>query len=311
MRILYRYHLNYSMDFLLEKITIENTWPSTLSEYISTGVMYLGNLSELADKEYFHDGSYTSKQEFSNIELDDEYENFMNFTPYRSVWLKDPNSNNVIAPAIGSSLTLKKELTISSTKILNIGIFGDNQFQIYLDGVLVLFSNSDKTYSDNRFIHSNYFKYLHIFPIEVTQGTHTFEFKGISDGAVNDALGVIIWDNDIEDLLGDPPISKTSWNVLYSSEDSLSETIIIAIDVENDYVESGETIRVTPSYDYVTKNRISAYSIDWDDGTIDSGTGTPPLNFDHEYSTTGQKDITLSITLPTGVLTKTKSLTVI
>jgi hypothetical protein len=226
----------------------------------------------------------------------------MGFSPYRSVWL-DSNGDGVKdALAVNAELTISKSLTFLTQKTLLIGIIGDNKFRVKIDGTLIVESLNISTYT---------FKYLHIFPIMVQNGTHLFSFTGIGDGSVNDALGVIIWDNSIDDLF--LPVPKSSWNKLYSSEESLQQSSNIvtcpagySYDVEtNSCVKitsiadlvPGDTVIFSPDTSAIPGDKIHSWSIHYGDGNSENGTGVPPSNFQHIFSNSGSYNVVLTLLL--------------
>jgi len=74
-----------------------------------------------------------------------------------------------------------------ATRTIFVGAGADNQFQIVVNGVQV--ADSDTTGVDKPF------KIWHIMPITVVPGVNFINLVATGDGSVNDALGMIIYDN--------------------------------------------------------------------------------------------------------------------
>ena len=309
MNILYTYN-KYNLDLVLQtkKLvdpTIEHldycTAPSPRPEYIISAFVYNPTIS------YDFDGKYglpdrivkaMSIQEYADV-----YKNFMNEIPYQSVWVDTNCDGTKDALSRGSQLTISKNLSFTETKTIYVGIFGDNQFEINVDGTKILHTVTVDT--------TRNFIYLHVFPITVDSGQHLFSFTGTGDGSVNDSLGVIVWDNPIEDLL--LPIPRSQWNVLYSSYDSISEGVdIVTCPIDYSYENSiGKCVQITsidqitvddlalftPILNSIAPESITSWVMDFGDTFSDSGTGTPPDSFEHQYASPGTYQIKFTVIL--------------
>lgn len=73
-----------------------------------------------------------------------------------------------------------------ATRTIYVGAGADNQFQIVVNGTLVVDSGS---------VGDKQFKIWHIMPITVVPGANYINIVGTGDGSTNDALAMIIYDN--------------------------------------------------------------------------------------------------------------------
>jgi hypothetical protein len=278
-----------------------STAPSPLSNYIALGLRY----EPVYPVSYNTTTNYTTTVWRTFTEYPDWeaiFKNFMNYAPYRSVWL-DSNGDGVKDPLVtNAELTISKALTFQASKTILIGIIGDNKFIVKIDGTTIVESLVRSTRS---------FNYLHIFPVTIQQGTHLFSFTGIGDGTVNDSLGVIVWDNKIDEIF--TPVPRTSWRVLYSSEESLSQSSnIVTCPIGYSYDQQigkcvqittldnyspGDTVIITPDLTDIPSEKITAWSINFADGNSDNGTGFPPDNFQHIYAASGTYNVVLTLEL--------------
>ena len=300
-----------SLDLILqskstEEPTVENADYSTVSsgrsEYINSGLLYHANYESYIGSNYDVRSNRTAVYDFyTYTDLEPIFKNFMNSVPYYSVWI-DSNNDGIKDPlSKGSEVTIGTSFSFSSSKDVIIGIIGDNKFHINYDGNKIVSVENIDAYN---------FKYLHLFPLHIETGQHYITFTGIGDGSVNDSLGVIIWDNSLEDLV--LPIPKNEWNVLYSSYDSITEPIDIVTcpfgySYDND---SNQCIKIldlssltTDYYLLVTpllNGNVTITTVSWNmnygDGIIESGSDSSiPINFEHQYALAGQYNITLEL----------------
>lgn len=292
------------MELQTKKIadpTVENldycTAPSLNNYYIDFGVRYHPTFT------LNYDINTTGYKAIYNTDpaVASVFENFMNNSPYRSIWIDSDCDGNKDSLSSGSQATLNKTINVNSNKTVYVGLIGDNKFILNHNGVdVVRVTNIDV----------NNFRYLHIFPLTLITGENTLTFTGIGDGSVNDALGVIVLDNSIDDIMGltngeldetKDPIPKSQWNVLYSSEDSLGSTVDI-VTCPSGYSynnDTGNCVAITDISeinvnDYglisptnIENKTIDKWIIDYGDGTIDNGTNSLPSTFEHQYTTTG------------------------
>lgn len=286
--------------------------PSIRSEYILTGIMYHPTFTEY----YELNGADRVIKTFASYpDILTTYKNFMGLTPYRSVWVDSNCDGGKDALTAGAELVIGKTIYFSEAKTINIGIFGDNQFKILIDGELQVHAPKIGNGQLN-------FLYMHLFTFEISAGSHYFSFAGIGDGSVSDSLGVIVYDNDIDYLLS--ATTKTNWNVLYSSENSLIESIDIA-ECPEDYSYdntlgkcinitetttgyTGTTVLFTPELTCTLNPTIISWELDYGDLTSISGTTTLPETLEHQYLTVD--DFIATLTVVTSNRTYTSNITI-
>ncbi len=229
MRILYRYKkCGCDLDNIIQMLYTEDptiinadycTAPSWNNVYLTSGLLYHPTYYS----GYELDGADRVFKTFTTYPLYiDIYYQFMQSTPYRSIWVDSDCDGTKDALSKGSQVTIGKFFTFTEDKTITVGIFGDNQFQINYDGETIMsFDYLGRT------VHTP-FRYLNLFEVNVTAGTHYLAFTGTGDGSVTDALGVIVFDHPIEEILidEDPP-TLNELTILYSSEESLSEVLIL------------------------------------------------------------------------------------
>ena len=125
--------------------------------------------------------------------------------------------------------------TTDETKTYYVGIGGDNQFRLVLDGVEIVntllgsYSASSPGYA---------FRYWHVYPIVISQGQHTLELYGWNNtgGFVNPAdFGCEIYDNTLNELTGATSIGDI--NIIFSSSAFTEATIVQ--DSSGNYTTSG------------------------------------------------------------------------
>ncbi len=307
------------VDFSMQALKTENptvlhsnysTAPSTRIEYISLGVIYHPDWD--VSSYDIHSGSGREILSFAtNQAVSDVFLNFMNSSPYRSVWSDSDNDGTKDSLVSGSELTIGKTLTLSQTKTYLVAVLGDNKFVLKVDG---------ETKVQNLTTNVNNFKYLHIFPITLSAGTHFISFTGIGDGSVNDSLGCIILDNTWSQL--STPVARSSWNVKFSSEQTIGgSTDIVTCPVDYAYnsstslctritsisnINAGDTAIITPDI----AETATSWNIAFGDGASDSGSGNPPSTIEHVYSTAGTYNVVLSVTTSSGPGSKSISITV-
>jgi uncharacterized protein (TIGR02145 family) len=272
------------------------TAPSTNSTYIDLGVAYHSIYNTYYS---LNGGTYYSFSIYPS--LSPVFLRFMLNSPYKSVWVDSDCDGVKNSLQSGAQITIGKNISVTTTKTLLVGIIGDNQFKMSIDGELKLYAYGQGTQN---------FDYLHLFPVTITPGQHYFSFTGIGDGSVNDALGVIIYDNTIEELL--TPIPKTSWNVLWTAEESISEGLdIVTCPVDYSYdneeqqcvritsdtsnIEVGDAVLVTPLLICTKTPTITSWSMNWGDDTIETGTGAYSDTFEHTYAACGDYIITFEV----------------
>lgn len=285
--------------------TYFNVTASTLSPYIATGIKYYSTYSTTINPP----SNATETKTFASYpELESIYKNFMNYSPYYSIWAAGVNN-----PTSDDTITVFTYLQTTEEKTIHVGMIGDNYFKLELNGSLMV---------QSRYLwESSNFTYLNIFPVTLPEGNNLLTFSGIGDGTVSQALGVIILDNTKDEIF-DNPVSKGYWNVLWSSNDAIGDTVKLCPagyaydDVNSTCFQianlntwtSGDGILLSIITTTENQGNITAWSVNWGDGNSDSGTTFDPYLV-HFYSTSGSKTITYTVTISGNQEVITKSIT--
>lgn len=144
-------------------------------------------------------------------------------------WLGKPNDIGVWVDADCSgtkdALTAGQQTTMSfnygntgSARTVYVGVFGDNEFELKVNGTSIA-----KTLNPSA---AENFKIMHIFPVDIINGTNIFNLVGTGDGSVSDAMGMMIMDNTpavIQAATSDGALS-----ILFSSDTMRGASNIIA-----------------------------------------------------------------------------------
>lgn len=231
------------------------------------------------------------------------YSNYYNFTydsPHRSLWLGGVN-----IPQSGDTVTIRKNIVFNNIDTIYIGIFGDNYYEIW--------HNNVKIHQSKNILNTTNFTYLHLYKVTTNAGNNTFQFVGLGDGAVYQALGVIILDNTTDELFTNP-IPKANWNLLWSTDEYIGTgttyicqsgysydpdielcTKILSID---NWV-TGDYVLLSIGLDESVCSIITSWTLYFGDGTNQSGT-TFIENISHYYSSSGTKTARYDMTLSNG-----------
>lgn len=78
-----------------------------------------------------------------------------------------------------------------ATRTIFVGVGADNQFQVVVNGTQV---------ADSGTVGDKQFKIWHIIPITVVPGPNYINVIGTGDGSVNDAIGMVVYDNTAAEI---------------------------------------------------------------------------------------------------------------
>jgi hypothetical protein len=109
------------------------------------------------------------------------------------VWI-DSNcdgSPNALSPGVQTTIAYAYNNVLLVPKTIYIGVGGDNQFQVVVNGTQVADSG---TGGDRQF------KIWHIIPVTVVAGINFINVIGTGDGSINDAVGMVIYDNTAAEI---------------------------------------------------------------------------------------------------------------
>ena len=128
---------------------------------------------------------------------------------------------------------------LPESKTYYFGVAADNDFQVYLDGILIL----DSSYggiSPN----TSKFTYWHVYPINLLSGNHTLELYGYNIDQIG-AFGCEIYNNTFSQLTGATTVNDL--NIIFSSSGQTNANVVRIGDT---YSTSGYTC--PPGYVYST-----------------------------------------------------------
>ena len=120
---------------------------------------------------------------------------------------------------------------IVETKTYYVGVAGDNNFRITLDGNTIV--NTLGGPYDGA---SSAFKNWHIYPVAIGAGDHTLEVWGLNNGSYG-SFGCEIYDNTLSELTNATDVSEL--NIIFTSNDQSEFTVVQ--DTSGTYLSSGYT----------------------------------------------------------------------
>lgn len=187
-------------------------------------------LAESTNGVYNSFGTRIYNEGFSNDSISEEYPDageiyavmtttyWMSMANRIGVWVDTICSGSKDALAPGAQTTILYKYTNSGAgRRVYVGVFGDNQF---------VFKVNDQTIAATQATTDFNFKYLHVFPVDIINGTNIFNVVGTGDGSVNDAIGFIIFDNtaaEVQAATGD-----SSLHIIFDSSELRGTNTTIA-----------------------------------------------------------------------------------
>jgi hypothetical protein len=108
------------------------------------------------------------------------------------VWIDSDCDGNKDALGVGVQTTIAYVFNNTGvTRTIYVGVGADNQFQVVVNGTQVADSGTSGDLQ---------FKIWHIIPITVVPGNNFINVTGTGDGSVNDAMGMVIYDNTAAEI---------------------------------------------------------------------------------------------------------------
>lgn len=103
------------------------------------------------------------------------------------VWIDSDCDGNKNALGVGVQTTIAYNYNnVGAPKTIYVGIGADNQFKLVVNGNIIATFGTGGDYQ---------FKIWHIIPINVVTGSNLINVIGTGDGSVNDAIGMVVYDN--------------------------------------------------------------------------------------------------------------------
>ena len=124
---------------------------------------------------------------------------------------------DALAPGAKTTILYNYNNT-GAARTVYVGVFGDNQFKLKVNDTDIATTLSPGADMN--------FKVLHIFPVDIVNGQNLFNVEATGDGSVNDAVGMIIYDNtpvEIQAAVVDADLS-----ILFSSVSLRGASSVIA-----------------------------------------------------------------------------------
>lgn len=137
-----------------------------------------------------------------------------------AVWIDSDCDGNKDALASGVQTTIACEFNNTSgvSRTIYVGIGSDNQFILKVNGTVVATMTTP--------IVTETFKIWHIIPITVEPGINYINAVAIGDGSVNDAVGLVVYDNTAAQIQA--ATSDASLNIAFKSSTLIGDSYDIA-----------------------------------------------------------------------------------
>ncbi len=130
-------------------------------------------------------------------------------------------------------LGFTKCVNAPETKTYWVGLGADNNFRFVVDGVAFVDTQSGSMGASSQGIT---FKYWHIYPIDLTAGSHIIELYGLDVGGIA-GFGCEIYNNTLSELTG--AITVNDLDIIFSSRES--DYITVSQDLVGNYTDYGFT----------------------------------------------------------------------
>ena len=185
--------------------------PSTRIEYsgVGTKLFTSGYSSDLSS------ANYTLLTNVSQWKSSSSANGPMN---RNGVWV-DTDCNGTKDPlTAGQILQITIPITSSTAETVYVGVAGDNQFRVDVNGATVVERNNP---SDN-----DNFYYWYVFPVVLNSGTTYFTFQWVGDGTVNDAGAAVIYNNTSTQISS--ATNDSQLDIIFQTQDYIGEHIDIA-----------------------------------------------------------------------------------
>jgi len=156
---------------------------------------------------YAYDGRYFGTN--ANMTVSELF--WSNRMNYNGVWVSG-NSTYV------GTLSFCTTINVPTTKVYYIGIAGDNEIMIKVNGTTIVDQPAGGTPVGGTTNPTNNFKYWHVYPYTLSAGPNIVELSNYNSGSVGD-YAAEIYDNTLAQLTG--ATSASSINIIFSTGDYL------------------------------------------------------------------------------------------
>lgn len=164
---------------------------------------------------YAYNGSYFG----TNASMTASQLFWANRMNYNGVWV---NGNSTYVGTLSFCTTIN----VTTTKVYYIGIAGDNEIKIKVNGTTIVDQPAGGTTVSGSASPFNNFKYWHVYPYQLNAGPNIVELSNYNAGSVGD-YAAEIYDNTLAQLTG--ATSASSINIIFSTGDYLPARSISGI----------------------------------------------------------------------------------
>lgn len=204
----------------LQRITEQNFPPQSLLRLVNS------NLGTVFHDPYNLDGTSPGNLYYATSQTPIVWRrtNFLNGPGNRSgVWATVP-STFPINTWLGFSVCVE----VPSTKTYWIGLNGDNNFRIAVDGTDIVNTVGgpyDGNFDNGTVLENAAFLQWHVYPVNLNAGNHIIDLYGLNrDQGSAASFGCEIYDNTIEELLAATTLSNL--NIIFSSSNQITATTV-------------------------------------------------------------------------------------
>jgi hypothetical protein len=135
------------------------------------------------------------------------------------VWVDSDCNGTPDALTAGAQTTISAYYNnTGSARTVYVGIFGDNEFELKVNGVRIAITDGLGTHES--------FKVFHIFPVDIINGANIFNAVGTGDGSVNDSIGMIIYDNTPATIQA--ATTDAGVTILYTTTSMINQPNVVA-----------------------------------------------------------------------------------
>jgi hypothetical protein len=130
-----------------------------------------------------------------------------------SVWIDSDCNGTPNGLAVGQQTTIAFAFVNSgTTRTIYVGVGADNMFKLIVNGTQVAACGQPATPTSGSQIP---FKIWHIIPITIKPGQNFINVVGQGDGTVNDAVGMVVYDNTSTQIMA--ATADSQLNILYTT----------------------------------------------------------------------------------------------
>ena len=135
------------------------------------------------------------------------------------VWVDSDCDSNIDSITNGQEVTIATQFNnIEAARTIYIGVSGNKQFKLVVNGTVIIDTLST--------VDTIQYKMWHIVPVTIDPGVNYVSLVGVSDGTINDAIGMAIYDNTAAQIHA--ATTDSALNILFKSSNLRGTTYDIA-----------------------------------------------------------------------------------